>query len=163
YDWVSSGENLLLMGAAATLRRGATGANIGVRDRGALSDDCEVLISHDLVSIVEALKLPASLGRWLPALMVKDQMRVRVTEVDTGHQQFQFLRKSPANSKGNSIRWPHVARDRLVLVTHGGAAEIWDLPPAKRWLWILGLPVALAGLPWLWRMARHNKRDADAL
>lgn len=160
YAWVSVGRNLLVTQGTASLRHGLTGKEIGTRPAGVLSDDRRCLIAHDVVSLLEAHDLPERLGRWLPFLTVKDQMRIRVTDVDAGHEHFRFLRKCAKKSDAHAVRWPHVTHDRFVLLTSERTTEVWDLPPARRWGWIVGPPAAIAALPWVWRRARRGRTRA---
>ncbi|MCI0681716.1 MAG: hypothetical protein L0Y71_06405 [Gemmataceae bacterium] len=156
YAWVTDGSNLLITETTASLRNGSTGVEIGTRPRGVLSDDSRCLISHDIVSLLEAHDLPERLGRWLPFLTVKDQMRIRVTDVDSGHEHFRFLRKTSSKPDDRAVRWPYVTRDRFVMLTPDGVTEVWDLPPARRWGWILGPPTAVAAIPYVWRLGRRG-------
>jgi hypothetical protein len=160
YAWVSDGRNLLVNNGKASLRDGMTGTELGTRVPGVLSEDRRCLISDDIVSLIEAHNFPERLGRWLPFLAVKDQMRIRVTEVDTGREQLRFLRKTAKKPGAYTVRWPYVTQDRLVILSDDRSTEIWDLPPARRWEWIVGPPALLAALPWLWQLVRRRPRKS---
>src|SRR5688572_9439130 len=104
-----------------------TGTAIGSRPPGVLSDDSRCLVSHDIVSLLEAHNFPERLGRWLPFFTAKNQMRIRVTEVDSGHEQLRILRRCAEKTDAYAVRWPYVTRDRFVILTHDRTTEIWDL------------------------------------
>jgi WD40 repeat protein len=160
FDWVrTGGEDRLLVawstGDRADLIDAVTGPTGSSRE-GELSEDRRCLVSQSVVSLIEAHHLPERLGTWLKWLGEKNVLRVRVEDAAGGGAMLQLLRRS-AEKEVRRVRTPYVTSDTLVLVSPDHAAEVWDLPGARRWEWIIGVPAALALLPWLLDLLRRRR------
>jgi hypothetical protein len=135
----------------ALVLAGETGKELFSRPRGELSADHQVLFLAESATAAEAYGVPDVLLRWLPWIGDKKFLRLNATRIDTGQEVFRRAEVHPADQTPPWLHSPYYDRRTLVLMCPGRDTEIWDLPPAKRWGWIVGLPAAMTAFPWLWR------------
>lgn len=140
----------------ARLFNGETGQELLSRPRGDLSLDHRLLICTESGAEVKDRGILGALLAWFPWTKDKDKLNLTIEGL---YDRQQVLRRTILYDTGlipPTVHSPYSDRDLLVLMVNGHDTEIWDLPPARRWLWILGPPAALATLPWLrripWRM-----------
>lgn len=93
--------------------------------------------------------------RWLPWIRDKEFLHVTAERLDDGRE---VLRRPIMYSTGEppETHSPYSDDETLVLMCAGRDTEIWDLPPARRWVWIAGPSAVFAALPWLWQLARRK-------
>lgn len=123
---------------------------------GDVSLDQKYLIADDYPFLSNTLGLPDALVQWLPGFADRQMLRVRVQAVESGEIVFQRLHEG-----GHGARCLYPDEGTLVLVILDQGTEVWDLPPARRWIWIVGPPVAVVALPWLWRFKSRKKASPN--
>ncbi|GEM_PF-6027831 len=137
---------------------GETGRELFRRPTGELSADNRVLIHSDRdPGHVRPARYADTVLRWLPWFKDIQFFYLTVEDIDSGNEVFRRAYAHPAIQEPPWLHWPYCDRTTLVLMCRGRETEIWDLPPARRWLWILGPPAALVVLSWLWRMRRRKQ------
>jgi hypothetical protein len=159
--WLNEGDpNRLLMVANSggqSLVDAFTGQTIVPARHGVLSDDRRCLIRQDAVSLIEANHLPDWLGKWVPQFAKANFLRLRIERATDGEELLRLLRPSEKEMI-SPVRTPFVTSDTVVLISPDHPAEVWDLPPARRWEWIIGVPAVLAVLPLIVARVKSARR-----
>jgi len=115
------------------------------RAHGDLFSQDQVLVQSENLLAADAFGVPQGLVNCLPWLKEKQFARLIIHRIETAEEVYR--RVLYAADKTPAIVFCDC--NTLVLSIPDRAAEIWDLPPAKRWGWIIGAPAALGALPWL--------------
>lgn len=173
--WLPAGDNRMLVPrsagdgsgfsggpiqSGAYVLQGENGRELFARPRGTLLRDNKVLSVQDEATAAQAFGLPEALVRWLPWVKDKNYTSLSVFRLDSGVEVFRRAYEHSADASP-PVNPFYCDGTTLVLVRPGHDTEIWDLPPARRWLWILGPPAALAALPWL-RWRKRNEAVSSA-
>lgn len=140
----------------AVVHNGETGQELFSRPQGELSSDSRILIRAQSTAEEEARGPFGTILHWLPWFKSKEFLTVTAERLDDGREVFRRAIMHSADEAPPETHSPYCDGNTLVLMCAGRDTEIWDLPPARRWGWILGPPAAIAALPWVWRRARRG-------
>lgn len=105
--------------------------------------------------------LPKSWQRWLPFTVNDPVAAITVDDVDSDQEVLRRFQWHKVESP-YELDWIYLDDSSLVLFVPDRASEIWDLPPPRPWLWILGPPAALAVMPSLFRRFRRKRSGPAA-
>lgn len=161
-DWLDTKGNLLLASEFAPFPKipflldGVTGRELRRRPSSDVSVDKLGLIHIESSQNHLERSTPEKLLRWLPWFKNMEFVHVTVQEAETGREVFHRRVAHPADQMPPWMHWAYCDRTTLVLMSSGRDTEIWDLPPARRWGWILGPPTVMIALPWLGQIRRRR-------